>query len=391
MKGNGVCGQRRDDERTKGLLLGRSDQTGRCEVHERPTSKRRLLYHKGNFHGGKMMLLQGKNREELLKVEKEWFDSMFADIRKWSPTTLPREIFVWIQCFGVPPQAWEEEFFSMLAKRWGKLVELESKTKSKERMDIGSFFMATSFMDKIDTLLKVKVGDVMVDIRMIEDPLETLGWEKGGEDNTSLSQASNEDEILEFISGRKHHKEETSIDRTKGIVQQTLSLSGEKNKSKGRRKVNRAKEKVCLPTLGGGTCEGNEEKGKGIEGVTGSRETVVAETAEVSLGTIKPKQNPKVGSKEIEEGKNKALVEGNTHLGPCGESIPEALRTSSLSEPESGERKHRLKEKKWRSPFKNSKSEQWMASGLKKIADQSQNTHAVVERVKRPSRADKRK
>ncbi|KAK7252142.1 hypothetical protein RIF29_35893 [Crotalaria pallida] len=128
--------------------------------------------------GGKPVLLEGQNTEEvkeLLRSEEEWFSSVFSDVRRWTPKDLAKERFVWIRCFGVPPQAWDEAFFRLIANKWGTLLELEKKTLTRERLDIESFLLATSYKAKIYDVVQVKVHGLLVEVRVMEDPLETLG------------------------------------------------------------------------------------------------------------------------------------------------------------------------------------------------------------------------
>ncbi|CAL0323255.1 unnamed protein product [Lupinus luteus] len=52
--------------------------------------------------------------EALLRDERAWFENKLVAICKWKPTDAAKDRFFWIRCFGVPLQAWEENFFEKL-------------------------------------------------------------------------------------------------------------------------------------------------------------------------------------------------------------------------------------------------------------------------------------
>ncbi|KAK7259210.1 hypothetical protein RIF29_24810 [Crotalaria pallida] len=277
------------------------------------TSIRDLLLREGLFTinakpmGGKMVLLEGQSPseiEELLKTEKEWFESIFLEMRKWSPSKVVRERYVWIRCFGIPVQAWEEDFFSMLASKWGRMVELERKTKNRERLDIGSFLIATTSNRCIDESIPVKVGDLIVDIRVVEDPLEMMGWDAGPEDSEELSSQESEEGVSEtffdevwpetpqgkgLADGQDGEEEDVSSqgrsiprnlrDKSVGLVQQILALStpsrSNSRKGKAKNKEDKAEDAVL-----GGIRNGEITKNrKEVSGGGGSRLEATAVTA----------------------------------------------------------------------------------------------------------------
>ncbi|KAK7289801.1 hypothetical protein RIF29_03755 [Crotalaria pallida] len=240
--------------------------------------------------GGKLVMIQGQRCgevEDLMKEEEVWFKSVFADVRKWSPLDIVRERYVWLRCFGIPAQAWEEDFFSMIADRWGKLIELESKTKNIERMDIGSFLLETTLKRKIDDILKVKVGVVMVEIRVMEDPLEMMGWDQNVEENTSFSS----EDMVERVSEKMG--DEQTLAETKG-------WRGEHRTTI----VNTCKKGKELTSMGGVTSGINIERGNMTKGVIGSRETVAVETAEAKkYGIFAIKNKRKILAQQVQRQK----------------------------------------------------------------------------------------
>ncbi|KAK7277149.1 hypothetical protein RIF29_18300 [Crotalaria pallida] len=280
---------------------------------EDATSIRELLLREGLFTinakpmGGNMVLLEGQSPseiEELLKTEKEWFESIFLEMRKWSPSEVVRERYVWIRCFGIPVQAWEEDFFSMLASKWGRMVELERKTKNRERLDIGSFLIATTSNRCIDESIPVKVGDLIVDIRVVEDPLEMMGWDAGPEDSEELSSQESEEGVSEtffdevwpetpqrkgLADGQDGEEEDVSSqgrsiprnlsDKSVGLVQQILALSTPSRSNSRKGKAKNKEEKAEDAVLGGIRNGEITKNRKEVSGGGGSRLEATAVTA----------------------------------------------------------------------------------------------------------------
>ncbi|KAK7261097.1 hypothetical protein RIF29_27401 [Crotalaria pallida] len=153
--------------------------------------------------GGNLVLLQGQlseDLEELIKSREAWFKYTFKEVKQWSSNIIAKERFVWIRCFGIHAHAWEEDFFNMIARRWGTSVELEKKTRTREWMNIGSFLIATTCKERIDSVLEVKIGDMLVDVKVIEDPLETLGWEIDSDESGLISSDGSDDWAADHLA-----------------------------------------------------------------------------------------------------------------------------------------------------------------------------------------------
>ncbi|KAF1890247.1 hypothetical protein Lal_00025580 [Lupinus albus] len=139
-----------------------------------------ILNRKGIFSvqtthmGGKLFLLKSVGKEEvdqIFKNEEQWWKSIFKEINKWSPTTRPLERLVWIQCFGVPAQAWSEDFFKLVLEDVGELIRLDEDTKSMARLDLARCLVACPSMHQLNFTQSVSIGEMEWEIRVIEEIL----------------------------------------------------------------------------------------------------------------------------------------------------------------------------------------------------------------------------
>ncbi|CAL0322294.1 unnamed protein product [Lupinus luteus] len=88
--------------------------------------------------GGRSVLLRAEEEgqlESLLRDEKDWFNTRFSSIRKWKPTDLAQDRFLWIRCDGFPLHAWEEDLFMKIGSLFGKFSGLDDGTRYKRNLE----------------------------------------------------------------------------------------------------------------------------------------------------------------------------------------------------------------------------------------------------------------
>lgn len=64
----------------------------------------------------------------LISDAHEWLYEKFEDIRGWGPMELDNERVVWVRCHGIPVHAWNNEFFSSLARKFGVFLGVDENT-----------------------------------------------------------------------------------------------------------------------------------------------------------------------------------------------------------------------------------------------------------------------
>lgn len=54
--------------------------------------------------------------------------SLFHSVQKWDPDIASGNKVVWVRCYSIPLQAWEEFFLSLLANKVGSLEGVDEDT-----------------------------------------------------------------------------------------------------------------------------------------------------------------------------------------------------------------------------------------------------------------------
>jgi len=82
--------------------------------------------------GDNLVLLtsrEGEQMEDLVQLNKEWFESVFGVIDPWSESYLARHKIVWVRCYDLPLSRWNKDCFSKVV---GKVASLVTIDKSME-------------------------------------------------------------------------------------------------------------------------------------------------------------------------------------------------------------------------------------------------------------------
>ncbi|PNX58851.1 hypothetical protein L195_g051122, partial [Trifolium pratense] len=103
--------------------------------------------------------------------------------------------------YGVPIHAWNDNFFSLLAKQYGIYLNADDTTSKKLSMDVARILIRTPGLKAVDDFISVKVDDELFQIRLIEDShgpmriaVPLTGSKEGRDDDSS----SSEDEEGDF-------------------------------------------------------------------------------------------------------------------------------------------------------------------------------------------------
>ena len=73
--------------------------------------------------------------EELVKLHREWFYSVFAEIKPWSMHDVVRYKRVWVRCYGLPLQLWSKECLSKVVGEVAMVVGIDEATLSWDNLE----------------------------------------------------------------------------------------------------------------------------------------------------------------------------------------------------------------------------------------------------------------
>jgi len=90
------------------------------------------------YMGDNLVLLtpqEGINMEELIKLNKEWFESVFQSIEPWSEEHVAGHKVVWVRCYGLPLTLWNTDCFSKVVGEVATLVSVDESTALWENLE----------------------------------------------------------------------------------------------------------------------------------------------------------------------------------------------------------------------------------------------------------------
>ncbi|GKV32435.1 hypothetical protein SLEP1_g41044 [Rubroshorea leprosula] len=123
-EGNGLSGKRWTPKKNNKVNEEMSELENVWECHPSAKNKEWLKnYFVGDVEGEIM---------NLIKKGSGWIGERLKDIRTWSLKEVAKERYTWLQCYGVPLNIWNEEFFKRVKNRYGKAIEVDQPTILKK-------------------------------------------------------------------------------------------------------------------------------------------------------------------------------------------------------------------------------------------------------------------
>ncbi|XP_057808529.1 uncharacterized protein LOC131023008 [Salvia miltiorrhiza] len=277
--------------------------------------------------GGNMVLIQSSNEqttEENLNKLNEWRDFWLQWWRPWKSVDINYQRVVWTKWTGVPIHVWNSRFFSTASARFGLLLKIEEKTRTKERLDVAFIQMSTGF-NSIGNILKCKIDGASFQIRVEEMPDNFVSPE---EEERSLDEDVDSECSLQDISQSS----------AKASIVESETEDGEGNESVTQKNGVTELETKVVETNGPFPHYSGKDKGSQVQMV-------------FSKGTDKSSSNePETRGREINEGsRNEKEKEFQNELEgeECDPSrVPDSLTAGVVSKKGTANRRGRGSRKK---------------------------------------------
>jgi hypothetical protein len=122
--------------------------------------------------GANLTLLEGQEEGEVQALRddaKGWMEQWFKDIRPWSPKEIDTSRVAWLRVYGIPSHAWNDLFFTKLAKSWGEFLNSDESTTKRITMDVARLLIRTSCQQHVDEVVEVMVNGEIFRLRVLED------------------------------------------------------------------------------------------------------------------------------------------------------------------------------------------------------------------------------
>ncbi|KAJ4846486.1 hypothetical protein Tsubulata_034854 [Turnera subulata] len=127
--------------------------------------------------GGNHILVVFQSRSEMLsyvKVVKTAGDGNLILFREWEDGDCASSRSCWLNIYRVPPPAWCEEFFSLIAVRFGRFLQLFNRLDNSDDLEVAKVQISTTYRFPISRFFKTLIGKKMYDITVCESHSSTF-------------------------------------------------------------------------------------------------------------------------------------------------------------------------------------------------------------------------
>jgi len=78
---------------------------------------------------------EGERIDNIIKLKKDWFDSVFRDFKPWSDSLAASHRLIWVRCYGLPLSLWNKDCLSKVVGEVATLVSIDDGTVLWENLE----------------------------------------------------------------------------------------------------------------------------------------------------------------------------------------------------------------------------------------------------------------
>lgn len=120
--------------------------------------------------GGRSVLITFQSSEIRDSVIiKPWWNLWFETVKPWSGEAASHERFAWLNCQGIPLNAWNASTFKRIGEIWGRFVLVEEDTLKESSFATGKVLITTKVDGIINKWICLEVGGVKFDVKVVEE------------------------------------------------------------------------------------------------------------------------------------------------------------------------------------------------------------------------------
>ena len=122
--------------------------------------------------GDNLALLTSRGREkmeELINLNREWFDSIFVRMQPWSTTFTVSHRAVWVRCFGLPISLWNRECFARVVGDIATLIDIDDATLIWENLEFARLKVRIENNRFIRVARKIRINDQNLSVSIKEE------------------------------------------------------------------------------------------------------------------------------------------------------------------------------------------------------------------------------
>jgi len=126
------------------------------------------------FMGDNLVLLtpnEGERLEETIKLNNEWFGSLFESIEPWTESYTAGHKIVCVRCYGLPLTLWNKYCFSKVVGEVASLVEVDESTLSWENLEYACLQVRLLKSCKAEMRKGFRINGHVYNITIVEEVL----------------------------------------------------------------------------------------------------------------------------------------------------------------------------------------------------------------------------
>ena len=185
---------------------------------------------RARYMGDNLVLLsprEGGAMENIMKLNKGWFESVFSSVSPWSFSSGASHRIVWVRCDGLPLPMWNKECFAKVIgelPREAAVVSIDEATLTWEVLEYARLQVRVQNAGSVRWARRIQINDHMCSILVKKEPNGCLGW--GCKENLPWDDSS------DSVSSSETYVEETAFSVRSGEEQNRLSC-GDVRRSEG--------------------------------------------------------------------------------------------------------------------------------------------------------------
>jgi hypothetical protein len=122
--------------------------------------------------GDRMVLLKVTSKESLeslIENHQPWWNSIFKEVKRWSPQLVAKRRQTWIHMHGIPLHVWDEHLFKTVGARFGVFIDFDEATIERKRLDFARIQISTLRKGLIEERVRIRVVGADYELWVVEE------------------------------------------------------------------------------------------------------------------------------------------------------------------------------------------------------------------------------
>jgi len=111
----------------------------------------------------------GEKMEEIINLNRDWFDSVFVQMQPWSTSFTVSHRVVWVRCLGLPITLWNRDCFARVVGDIATLIDIDDATLMWENLEFARLKVRIENNRFIRVARKFRINDQNISVYIEEE------------------------------------------------------------------------------------------------------------------------------------------------------------------------------------------------------------------------------